>query len=359
MKNKKKIAILYSGGKSFGGIEQYLLNLLGNITDESVEIEVLSLGNWDLTQRLKEIGVIPIIFSDRRVNLRVISEIGKYLKKHRFDLLVSQGTVSNAYARAISWIYKIPNLVTVHSNQADDYANPFIRAIYGFVDRVMRFSTVRYIAVSKYIRSKMIQSGISAKNISVIYNGVDFNKVVSRPHKRLVIGSVGRLHQVKGFDLLIEAFSLLDNQRLRLKIAGDGDELKNLKRLADSLGVADRVEFVGFQKDINEFLDSLDVYVQPSRSEGFGLAVVEAMSRCLPVVVTPVGSLGEIVSDGKTGLVATSMAPNCLVDEISYMVENYEASKQMGENARDFVVEKFNKDKWIKSTINAYKEAMK
>ena len=359
MKNKKKIAILYSGGKSFGGIEQYLMNLLDNIEDKSIEIEVLSLGNWDLTQRLKEIGITPIIFSDRRVNFRVISEIGKYLKKHQFDLLVSQGTVSNAYGRAISWIYKIPNLVTVHSNQADDYANPVVRVVYGFVDRVMRFSTVKYIAVSKYIRSKMIQSGIPSKNISVIYNGVGFDKPTPRPHKRLVIGSVGRLHQVKGFDLLIEAFSLLDNQRLRLKIAGDGDELRALKKLADDLGVADRVEFVGFQKDINAFLDSLDVYVQPSRSEGFGLAVVEAMSRCLPVIVTPVGSLGEIVSDGKTGLVATGLAPNCLVDEISYMVENYEASKKMGENARDFVIEKFNKDKWIKSTINAYKEVIK
>jgi glycosyltransferase involved in cell wall biosynthesis len=359
MKNKKKVAILYSGGKSFGGIEQYLVSLLGNIKDESIEIEVLSLGNWDLTQRLKEIGINPVIFSDKRINLRAISEIGSYLKQHQFDLLVSQGTVSNAYARAISWIYKIPNLVTVHSNQADDYPNPIVRVIYGFIDRVMRFMTIKYIAVSKFIRHKMIQSGIPSNSISVIYNGVSFEEPTPRPHKRLVIGSVGRLHHVKGFDLLIEAFSLLDNQRLRLKIAGDGDELDNLKKLADDLGVADRVEFVGFQKDINAFIDSLDIYVQPSRSEGFGLAVVEAMSRCLPVIVTPVGSLGEIVHDGETGLVATGLAPNCLVDEISYMVENYEASKKMGENARDFVVEKFNKDKWIKATLNAYKEAMK
>ena len=359
MKNKKKIAILYSGGKSFGGIEQYLVNLLNNVKDDSVEFEILSLGNWDLTQRLKEIGIVPVIFSDRRINLKVISEIGKYLIAHNFDLLVSQGTVSNAYARVISWIYKIPNLVTVHSNQADDYSNPIVRVIYGFVDRAFRFSTVKYIAVSKYIRSKMVESGIPAKNISVIYNGMDFAKTVSRPHKRLVIGSVGRLHHVKGFDLLIEAFSLLENRRLRLKIAGNGDELDNLKTLANELGVGDRVEFVGFQKDINAFLDSLDVYVQPSRSEGFGLAVVEAMSRCLPVVVTPVGSLGEIVADGETGLIATGIEPNCLVDDISYMVDNYEASKRMGENAQSFVVEKFNKDKWIKSTINAYKEAMK
>ena len=61
MKNKKKIAILYSGGKSFGGIEQYLVNLLNNVKDDSVEFEILSLGNWDLTQRLKEIGIVPVI----------------------------------------------------------------------------------------------------------------------------------------------------------------------------------------------------------------------------------------------------------------------------------------------------------
>ncbi len=358
MNNKKRIAILYSGGKSFGGIEQYLVSLLDNLNDDSIELKVLSLGDWDLTQRLKEKKYNPKIFSGRRISFQTIRTIGNYLRENKFDLLVSQGTVSNAYARLISWFYKIPNLVTVHSNQADDYSNPVVRLIYAFSDRILRFSTVRYIAVSKYIRSKMIESGILSEDISVIYNGVDFTEPTERPHKRLVVGSVGRLHKVKGFDILIKAFSLLDNQRLRLKIAGDGDELNDLKKLAEELGVGDRVEFVGFQKDINKFLDSLDIYVQSSRSEGFGLALVEAMSRKLPVVVTPVGSLGEIVRDGETGLISTGIEPNGLVDDISFMVENYQESKQMGENAYKFVVEKFNKDKWVKATVKAYKEAI-
>lgn len=355
----KKIAILYSGGKNFGGIEKYLIDLVSQANDESIEIRILSMGEWALTNRLRELRVRPIIFSGSRINPLTIGKIGQYLVKNEFDLLVSQGIVANAYARAVSLFYKIPNLVTVHSSLDDDYSNPIVRMVFRLVDLLGSFVTKRYIAVSKFIKSKLVKSGIDSKKIQVIYNGVKFKDSAPRQKRRLVVGSVGRLHPVKGFDILIKAFSLLENRRLRLKIAGEGGELDNLKALVKELNLEDRVEFVGFQKDVTKFLDSIDIYVQPSRSEGFGLAVVEAMSRELPIVVTPVGSLEEIVKNQETGLVARGIEPNALVDAITYMASNFEESKQMGENARVAVVEEFNVEHWVNKTIKAYKEAMK
>jgi glycosyltransferase involved in cell wall biosynthesis len=355
----KKIAILYSGGKGFGGIERYILNLLTHVDKKDITIKVLSLGEWDLTTRLRKAGIRPVIFSASRVNPLTISKIGNYLSKNEFSLLVSQGVVSNAYARVVSLFYKIPNLVTVHSSLEDDYSNIIIRFIYQVIDFIGIFATKKYIAVSKFIKTKLKSLSISSKKIKVIYNGIDFKNPAPRQRRRLVIGSVGRLHPVKGFDILIQAFSLLENQRLRLKIAGEGGELDKLKELAKSLGLQDRVEFVGFQSDIDGFLDSIDVYVQSSRSEGFGLAVVEAMSRELPVVVTPVGSLSEIVTDQQTGLIARGIEPNALVDSINYMVSHYQESKQMGEKARNSVIERFNINTWVNKTIETYEETMK
>lgn len=358
-KSKNKIAILYSGGRYFGGIEKYLVNLFENIDKDKFELELLSLGQWPLTERLDEQGYQVVIFSAKRISFKSVSSIGKYLKENKFNLLVSQGTVANAYARAVSLIYKVPNLVTVHSNQAGDYSNPAIRTIYGLIEKITRFPSKKYIAVSKYLQGQMIKSGLSKNKISVIYNGLNFDSPKPKLHKRLIIGSVGRLHPVKGYDLLINSFALLKNKRLRLKIAGTGDELDNLKKLAKDLNVADRVEFVGFIKNINEFLDTIDVYVQSSRCEGFGLAVIEAMSQNLPVVVTPAGSLSEIVDDGKTGLVTADFQPESIANAIAQLVENYEFSKKMGENAQHFVMQNFDIKRWIEKTQKAYEEVIK
>lgn len=356
-KIKNKIAIIYSGGQHFGGIESYLMNLFENIDKDSFELELLSLGDWQLTERLKRGGYRVVVFSDKRVNLGTISALGRYLKQHNLDLLVSQGTVANAYARAVSLIYKVPNLVTVHSDQAGDYQNVLVRSIYLLIEKMTRFPTKNYIAVSNYLRERLVKNGVPAGKIDVVYNGLDFPKSTNKPHKRLVIGSVGRLHHVKGYDLLIEAFALMDNKRLRLKIAGSGGKYEDLKKLATSLGVSDRVEFVGFKKDIYEFLDTIDVYVQTSRSEGFGMSVIEAMSQALPVVVTPAGSLNEIVSDGKTGFVSQDFSPKSIADALSRAVDNYELSKKAGEKAEEFVKRNFNIKSWIKNTEKIYKES--
>jgi glycosyltransferase involved in cell wall biosynthesis len=356
---KKKVAILYSGGRYFGGIEQYLSSLFKYIDRETFEVELLSLGEWPLTKELKENGYSVKIFSGKRINPLTIFMVGRYLKKNGFNLLVSQGVIANLYARKVAFIYRIPNLVTVHSDLANDYPNKYIRTIYMLIDRLMRFITVRYIAVSKYMRKQMLESGLSGDEVDVIYNGIEFPDVSRTPHQGVVIGSVGRLHHVKGHDLLIRAFASLDRRDIRLKIAGDGPEKDNLIKLTKDLKVDKQVDFVGFQKDIYKFISGLDIYVQSSRSEGFGLAVVEAMSQELPVIVTPAGSLKEIVSDGETGFVCKDFNEKSLADVVSKVVNDYPSLDRIRKGARQFVINNFDVQSCVKGTEEAYREAMK
>lgn len=361
MKNnlKKKVAILYSGGRYFGGIEQYLIDLFDNVDKNDLDLELLSLGDWPLTERLTEKKHSVIKFSSKRINLKSVKLMGDYLNKNNFDLLVSQGTISNAYARLVSSIYKIPNLVTVHSNPAGDYANPAIRTVYGLVDRFMRRPTDKYIAVSNYIKDQMIKNGVAADKIDVIYNGVDFHNPKPKSHKDIIIGSAGRLHPTKGYDLLLQAFAKLQNKDVLLKIAGEGPELDRLKDLAKSLDIQKRVEFVGFKKDIYEFLNSIDIYAQTSTHEGFGLLAVEAMSQALPVVVTPVGSLKEIVKDNETGLIAADLWPESIADVLDKLISDSKLAKKLGEKSKKFVVENFSVEKWVKATVKTYGKAIK
>lgn len=354
-----KVAILYSGGKSLSGIENYLINLFKNIDKNQINLELLSLGEWPLTKRLEIFGFKVKIFSSRRICFNSVIKIGKYCQNNNINLLVSQGTVANAYARLISKLYKVKNLVTAHSDAALEYPNFFIRNTYRLIDKLGIKTTNQYIAVSNFIKLRLVKSGVQANKIAVIYNGSDYPKASDKPHKRLVIGSLGRLDQIKGYDLLINAFSQINNKRLRLKIAGEGAEKDNLIRLAGELGVADRVELVGYKTDIYKFLNSIDIYVQPSRSEGFGLALVQAMSQKLPCVVTPVGSLPEIIKNGQTGYVSKDMSPESIAGTISKVVQNIDESTKIGENAGLFVNQNFSTKKWVEATTKAYKGAIK
>lgn len=355
----KKIAILYSGGPGLAGIENYLIDLFKNINPDLFSLELISLGDWPLTERLKLLGYPVKIFSSKRLNPLLVHQIGSYCRFNGVDLLVSQGTVSNFYARLISRRFRIKNLVTVHSDFKFDYSSKLLVVFYGLLDRLTRKATSHYIVVSGYLKRCLAESGISPRKISVVYNGADFPKALARQHKRLMIGSLGRLHQVKGYDLLIRAFALVDNKRLRLRIAGEGDELADLKALAKALGVESRVEFVGFKTDVYKFLNSLDIYVQTSRCEGFGLSLIQAMSQALPVVVTPAGSLKELVADKQTGYTSKDLSPQAIADALSLAVSDIKGSIKVGQQASRFVNQNFIVSKWIEKTEDVYNKVIK
>jgi glycosyltransferase involved in cell wall biosynthesis len=116
----------------------------------------------------------------------------------------------------------------------------------------------------------------------------------------VVVGSLGRLDRMKGYDLLLAALARVP--RTRLVVLGEGAERAALEAQAAELGLDDRVEFRGFDPAPRKHLAEWDVFCLPSRSEGFPLSVVEAMLAGLPVVASRVGSVAEAVDDGRTGL---------------------------------------------------------
>jgi len=121
-----------------------------------------------------------------------------------------------------------------------------------------------------------------------------------RPPGQLVVGSVGRLDPMKGHDILLRAIAQVEG--VQVTILGEGEQRTALEQLAAELGVSDRLHLPGWIDEPRLHLPAFDAVVMPSRSEGFPLAIVEAMLAARPVVATPVGSIPEAVTDGETGL---------------------------------------------------------
>ena len=163
-----------------------------------------------------------------------------------------------------------------------------------------------------------------------------------QPGEPVRIGSLGRLHPVKGYDVLVEALGLIKTDPSmplsEVSIAGEGQMRSALAQLSKTRGVA--LNLPGFAADPKAYLAGLHVYVQPSRSEGLCVAAHEAMAAGLPVIASAVGELPNTIVDG-TGLLVAPDNAAALVEALQSLLARPEDRAAMGQAARSRVLERF------------------
>jgi glycosyltransferase involved in cell wall biosynthesis len=132
------------------------------------------------------------------------------------------------------------------------------------------------------------------------------------------------------------------------------DYFSELQGLVHTLGLSNCFHFVGGITNLREHLSASDIFVLPSRSEGFSNAIVEAMAASLPVVATDVGGNAEAVEDGVTGFIVPVDDPAALSEAISRLIANPSHAKAMGEAGRNLVIEKFTTKAMMDKITTAY-----
>lgn len=211
-------------------------------------------------------------------------------------------------------------------------------------------ATDHVVAVSNAIRNHTIASNLCPPDkVTVIHPALDLDafqpKRVSRQCFRteigasdgqLLIGTSARLEQQKGIDLLLRGFARIARHEPNalLVIAGDGKEQMPLMQLAHELGISARVCFCGFRADVPSVLAGLDLFALPSRTEGFGIAIVEAMAMGLPVVASRVGGVLDIITNGLDGVLVPLEDIEALTTAILELLHNPEARRRLGLAAR-------------------------
>lgn len=172
------------------------------------------------------------------------------------------------------------------------------------------------------------------------------------PGEPLRLGSLGRLHPVKGYGTLIEALRLLRQSGFRapapfkVSLAGEGALRAPLQAAARAAGV-DNLEMPGFVEAPREFLAGLHLYLQPSRSEGFCIAAHEAMVAGLPVLASAVGEMPHTIVPGVTGLTVPPLDATALADALRQLLSQPERLHGMGVAARAHVLEKFSHQRFV------------
>jgi len=210
------------------------------------------------------------------------------------------------------------------------------------------------------------------REVFVIPNGINterfkyLSKEINR--KRLHIGVdedicmfVGSLRPVKGVAYLIEAMKIIadKNTNTRLFIVGDGEERKYLENRSRDLDIGRYVNFVGQvpNEEVPWYMVSADIFILPSLSEGFPVAVLEAMASGLPVITTNLRALHEFVNDGENGLLAEPKNPEQIADKILMLLEDDELRVRMSKKNKK-VVEKYSWEVIIERLEGVYKDAI-
>jgi glycosyltransferase involved in cell wall biosynthesis len=222
-------------------------------------------------------------------------------------------------------------------------------------------------AVSERVRRHCIEvDGIDPDRVVTIYNGLNLFDLdeLSMPGtatEELVVTTVGNIRRVKGHDIFVRAAaSILGHYpNVSFSVAGEvleSDYLLELNDLVRNLNISDHFHFVGGVTDLRQHLSSADIFVLPSRSEGFSNAIVEAMAASLPVVATNVGGNAEAVIDGVSGFLVPPEDPAALAAAITRLLSDPSRAKAMGLAGRALAAEKFTTEAMMSRITNAYDE---
>jgi glycosyltransferase involved in cell wall biosynthesis len=205
-----------------------------------------------------------------------------------------------------------------------------------------------------------------------VYNGLDAGRPVPAGDEKAygdwgivpaqpVVGAVGSLLKLKGYDLLLEAFAMLRRDGwadARLVVLGEGPERRALAAAARRLGVAEAVRFAGFVPDPLPVMARFDVLAVPSSSEGCPRSVLEAMFLGCPVAAFAVGGVPELVADGETGVLVKDRNPRRLADALLLLLGDGARRRAMGAVARARVAERFSVDRYVAEVDEVLTEAL-
>jgi glycosyltransferase involved in cell wall biosynthesis len=231
--------------------------------------------------------------------------------------------------------------------------------------RLMSSIPDRVFAVSEEVRQHCVAvDRIKPSLVETIYNGIDVADwdtafMPAKPPGASVVATVGNIRRVKGHDVFIKAAASIAAQfpHVSFNIAGDvlePDYFVELQTLIRDLNLSDRFHFVGGVSNLREYLSTADIFVLPSRSEGFSNAIVEAMAASLPVVATDVGGNTEAVTDWVNGFIVPSEDPAALAAAITRLLSDPPKAQEMGAAGKKLASEKFTTEAMMHQITIAY-----
>ncbi|MDD5428223.1 MAG: glycosyltransferase family 4 protein [Candidatus Omnitrophica bacterium] len=350
---------------NIGGIANYILSLSEALAAKGVGVVVASGGgNLEGEFRLRKIPHM-------RLNIKTKFEFGpkvilsafrlaNIVRRERIDIIHAHTRVSQVAGLLASLLTGVPYVTTCHG-----YFKVRSR-------KMIDTWGCRVIAISDAVRRHLKEDlGVDDGRIRLIYSGVDqykFTRKYSDEDKAdimrelglkdaPVVGTIGRLSQVKGQRYLVQAMPdiIAGTGGAQCLIVGDGPEKLALENLAKALSIRDSVYFAPSYVDTPKLLAIMDVFVFPSVKEGLGIALLEAMAAGKACVASDIGGISDIIEDPSYGTLVPVGDIKAIAGSVTALIGDKRLLRDMGNNARRLAAEKFSLDAMRDNVIELYK----
>lgn len=309
-------------GRNLGGIETAFCDYARVLTENGIEVINVINKNAALKEHLKW-GKIIEVNNFFKYDFLSVLKLKKLLKKYGPKYIIAHG---NRSGFLFSLLDKKKLICVSHNDKfkkhhATCFANFVVNSVY-----------------KKHLEN------LGKKNVFVIPNMVEVLPSYEKPNNaQITIGTLARLHKQKGVDIFLETAAVLNKKYPKVKyiVGGDGNEKQNLAQQQKELGLQN-LEFIGWVKDKKSFYEKLDIYVQPSRYEPFGIVLLEAFNYEVPVVATNNDGPKDIITHGLNGILCENENIKSMVEKIELLIQNEEKRKSISKNAKILLQENYS-----------------
>lgn len=360
---KKTKLLIFASIAGLGGSEKMVYHLARGINRDKFDVTVCFLyGEGIISQRLFEENIdVIILHHDREGFLKTAWKYFNIARQRKFDIVYLWGYKVNIIGRLAGKI--LGSKIVTAQRSVDDHRTKLQDVVDGFTNWMADL----YISNSKAAEEMLInKKKIDRSKVITIHNGIDIERYQTSEGAGksefeieqgiLVVGVVANLIPYKGYDYFLRAFQEVCSQvqNVSAVLVGEGEARESLEDMAESLGIKDRVSFLGLRKDVPSILKTFDIFVLPSLFEGLPNSIMEAMASRLPVIATDVGGIPELVINGETGFLVPAKQPPAMAEKILELVGDKEKRRIMGEKGFDRLTKEFSMSSMIEKTEAAF-----
>lgn len=353
----------------YGGGEFFVYQLAKILQYRDYPVTVSCLNDTELFKKCSDAG-IPLFPVDYPRNstkgaFKIAKILAGYIKQNRIEIVHSNTNFDRTAGAVAAKLAGIKHVTSIHSLQSIQHnVTHFIRN---------RMLTHHFIADGEKIRDMLVKEDkIDSSKISILHLGIEYdngNDETGRKKIRnefniadehILIGNTARMVEFKGQEYLVKAFAevVKENENTRLMLVGDGELMEYLQKLSAELGIKDKIIFTGFRKDMYEMYSAIDIYAHTSvegGGEAFPFALIHALQKNLPLVVTNVGSMPLMVNDGVNGYLLPEKNSEKISEALKKLIQNKNLRAEMGKNSGKLYRNEFTAGKMTDNVEGIYK----
>uniref|UniRef100_A0A7C5ZCB7 Glycosyltransferase family 1 protein n=1 Tax=Caldicellulosiruptor owensensis TaxID=55205 RepID=A0A7C5ZCB7_9FIRM len=371
-----KVLHLISGGDT-GGAKTHIINLCSKLKN-LVTLKIICFMYGQFYEEVKNAGIdIDVIQQSSRFDLSVVDKIAKIIENENYDIIHCHGARANFIGMFLKLkIKNKPFITTVHSDFDLDFQDSFYkRVVFSFLNKLALKRFDYFVSVGSALIDKIKGLGVREDRIFLLYNGFDFSKEISYVHKdeflskffdkriyenKIVIGNLSRLYKVKGLDVFIKAANIIVKKysNVLFLIGGSGPQRESLNQMISEYNLNDKVFLLGSIKNPYDFFNSIDINVISSYSETFPYSILEATALEKCCISSKVGSVPDLIDDGKNGFLFDAGDYRGLAQKIEILLQNENLIKEFGHLLSKKAKEKFSAENMARMQFEIYKSIL-